>query len=67
MTSKEVKEIQKELKELLIERDTPKKIKIVATLYYPSPMCPNCKTELNEYYKNNYCKECGQRLDWSEW
>lgn len=51
--------------EKLVERDTPKKIKIGTSKHFKFPICPNCKDELNEYYKNKYCKECGQRLDWS--
>ena len=54
--------------EKLVERDTPKKIEIGTSHNFKYPICPNCKIELNEYYKyaNKYCKECGQRLDWSE-
>ena len=64
MTSKEAKDYLISL----IERDEPKKVEIGASKNFKFPICPNCKTELNEYYKyaNKFCKECGQRLDWSE-
>lgn len=51
----------------LVERDAPKKVKEGRTAFFTFPICPNCKEELNEYYKNKYCKDCGQRLDWSEY
>ena len=53
--------------EQLAERDTPKKFVIGTSKGFRFPICPNCKTELNEYYKyaNKFCKECGQRIDWS--
>lgn len=50
----------------LVDRNTPKKVEIGTLEYFRFPICPNCKEELNEYYKNKYCKECGQRLDWKE-
>ena len=52
--------------EKLVERDAPKKVETGTSKHFEFPICPNCKDELNEYYKNKYCKECGQRLDWSE-
>ena len=60
MTSKEVVNYLIEL----VEKDTPKKVEISTLAYYQ--LCPNCKTELNKYFENKYCKECGQRLDWSK-
>ncbi len=67
MTIKELNmnKMKNELIEL-IERDTPKKVVIVTVTNYVNTFCPNCKDELNEYYKRNFCKDCGQRLDWSE-
>lgn len=64
----EDKEKALEILEELVERDTPKKVKIGTSKHFKFPICPNCKTELNEYYKyaNKFCKECGQRLDWSK-
>lgn len=29
-------------------------------------ICPNCNDKVNEVADNNYCGNCGQRLDWSE-
>lgn len=54
--------------EQLVERDTPKEVEMGTSKGFKFPICPNCKTELNEYYKdaNKFCKECGQRIDWSE-
>lgn len=43
-----------------------KKVETILTKHFKIPNCPNCKIELNEYYKIKYCKECGQMLDWSE-
>lgn len=57
----------KEAFEKLLEKDTPQKVEIGTSKDFKYPICPNCKVELNEYYKNKYCKDCGQRLDWSEW
>ena len=50
------------------DRDIPKKVEIGTSKGFKFPICPNCKTELNEYYQdtNKFCKECGQRLDWEE-
>lgn len=74
MTSKEVKEIQKELMEL-IERDTPKKPLLVELdsenkHHY---VCPICNTIVNignsigyNMAFNVFCKKCGQRLEWSK-
>ena len=52
----------------LVDRDTPKKVEIGTSKNFKFPICPKCKTELNEFYKdaNKFCKECGQRIDWSE-
>lgn len=60
-------DLEKRIKELE-ERNTPKKVEIGTLKYFKFPICPNCKVELNEHYKNanKFCKECGQRLDWSE-
>ena len=54
--------------EQLVVRDTPKKVEIGTSKNFKFPICPNCKVESNEYYKyaNKFCKECGQRLDWSK-
>lgn len=51
-----------------LKRNKPMKVEIGTSKYFKFPICPNCKTELNEYYKyaNKFCKECGQKLDWSE-
>ena len=62
--------ISKPLKviEKLVERDTPKKVEIGTSEQFEFPICPNCKVELNEYYKyaNKFCKECGQRIMWEK-
>lgn len=50
----------------LVERDTPKKVGIGTSKHFKFPICPNCKYELNEYDRDKHCKECGQRLDWSD-
>lgn len=52
----------------LVDRDTPKKVEIGTSKQFKFPICPNCKVELNEYYKyaNKFCKECGQRIMWEK-
>lgn len=48
----------------LVEKETPKKVKIL-DLYVPC--CPICNNLLESdlYNKPNYCAYCGQALDWS--
>ena len=29
-------------------------------------VCPACGKDLDYWHKGNYCRECGQALDWSE-
>lgn len=66
--SEEFKEIKETLINLM-EKDTPK-APISAPYYHidgPSkshffPMCPNCH---NNSGIQDYCKNCGQKLDWS--
>ena len=37
------------------------------SFYHLSFMCPNCnQAVISQPYRPNYCKHCGQRLDWSE-
>ena len=54
--------------EKALKRNEPMKVEIGTSKHFKFPICPNCKTELNEYYKyaNKFCKKCGQRLDWSD-
>ena len=65
------------IKELVL-KETPKKptktseevrilgVSTTFTMWYR--YCPSCKVMLNPngYEKPNYCKDCGQHLDWSE-
>lgn len=52
----------------LIDKATPKKVIHMAIddkeadYYY----CPNCKADVYMDNSYNYCKNCGQALDWSE-
>lgn len=53
-----------------LEKQIPKKV-ILGYDERDSICCPNCKGEIAEmddydYYKHNYCPDCGQALDWSE-
>lgn len=50
----------------LIERDKKKKPAIVQVenYAYPSYRCPDCDMFVSSL--DNYCKECGQALDWKE-
>ena len=37
------------------------------SFYHLSFMCPNCnQAVISQPYRPNYCKHCGQKLDWSE-
>lgn len=45
----------------LKERNTPKKTKLISGL---SPLCPECGAPALRNY--DYCKRCGQAIDWSE-
>ena len=37
------------------------------TFYRIDFMCPSCDTSVvGQPYKPNYCKHCGQKLDWEE-
>lgn len=59
----------------LVEKETPKKPYYEADGYangipvYDMAYCPNCNNLFEEYENNgwgeNYCHNCGQRLDWS--
>lgn len=53
-----------------LEKQIPKKV-ILGYDEQDSICCPNCKGEIAEmddydYYKHNYCPDCGQALDWSD-
>lgn len=55
-----------------VERMKPKKPYDVeereeADFYYLAFMCPSCdEAVIGQPYRPNYCKHCGQRLDWEE-
>jgi hypothetical protein len=60
-----------------LEKQIPKKpyIQQIEVDYYEHDCyeCPNCDSFLGyvseckeEHYQNNYCPECGQKIDWSE-
>ena len=44
----------------LVERDKPKKVINV------NDECPICKCFVDFMEEDNFCPNCGQRLDWSE-
>lgn len=62
----------------LVDKATPKKptktseevrilgVSTTFTMWYR--YCPSCRVMLNPngYEKPNYCRECGQHLDWSD-
>lgn len=53
-----------------LEKQMPKKV-ILGYDERDSICCPNCKGEIAEmddydYYKHNYCPDCGQALDWGD-
>jgi hypothetical protein len=66
------------IKELVL-KETPKKptktseevrilgVSTTFTMWYR--YCPSCKVMLNPngYEKPNYCKDCGQHLDWKDY
>ena len=50
-----------------IERDTPKKPTNQFFKYrHRRGYCPGCKREIRSFYEYKVCRDCGQRLDWSE-
>ena len=61
---KEVEAIANDCNEL-IDKSMPKKFKRIKPFVYE---CPTCKEryDLNEY-DGNYCMNCGQKIDWSDW
>ena len=53
-----------------LEKQIPKKV-ILGYDEQDSICCPNCKGEIAEmddydYYKHNYCPDCGPALDWGD-
>ena len=54
--------------EQALKRNKPMKVEIGTSYNFEYHICPNCKNELNGYYKhvNKFCKKCGQKLDWSD-
>ena len=41
--------------------------RIGESYYYLAFVCPTCdETVIGQPYRPNYCKHCGQKLDWSE-
>lgn len=60
----------------LVNKETPKKPYYEGDGYadgvmvYDVARCPNCDNVFEEYENNgwgeNYCHNCGQRLDWSD-
>ena len=60
----------------LVERATPKKVKNMkdqlnfktGDFEYRSGECPVCGKEngCNEFNENEYCRGCGQRLNWED-
>ena len=75
-----ISDIHKDIRLLLelVLKETPKKptktseevrilgVSTTFTMWYR--YCPSCRVMLNPngYEKPNYCKDCGQHLDWSE-
>ena len=52
---------RRDLIQELIDRETP--MKPYYPTEYPSACCPKCFQNLGD---NNFCRNCGQRVDWSE-
>lgn len=75
-----ISDIHKDIRLLLelVLKETPKKptkkseevrilgVSTTFTMWYR--YCPKCRVMLNPngYEKPNYCKDCGQHLDWSD-
>lgn len=65
-----VERLEKENKELK-EKQIPKK-PINETGYYRDNKCPSCFKPIksgkgsSSHYRNNWCNNCGQCIDWSE-
>lgn len=65
-TKEELSEALKQLREL-VERDTSKKTTVEHDGEYSEAYCPNCHEFLDSACIGDFCTECGQRLDWSEY
>ena len=52
----------------LVDKETPMKVEWRGVLAEGTPYCPKCKWYcLSETYTNRYrCRECNQKLDWSD-
>lgn len=55
----------------ILEKQIPKK-PINETGYYRDNKCPSCLKPIksgkgsSSHYRNNWCNNCGQHIDWSE-
>ena len=61
LSIEEVLEEESNLLKELVDKATPKKPYYPEL--YPSASCPVCKSNLGD---NNFCRECGQAIDWSK-
>ena len=50
----------------LVEKEKPKKPLKYKLSNHLEIVCPNCECYVNTKKKYNYCKECGQKLDWND-
>ena len=54
-----------------LEKQIPKKVVKVDIWTYKCPICgANVETDCGDYmldYRLNYCDNCGQKLDWSDY
>lgn len=53
----------------LVDKETPMIPELLggAMTGEPKLYCPKCNYCVNDYYSNKYrCRECGQKLDWSD-
>ena len=53
-----------------IKKQIKMKVRREPGFYGPIPYCPVCNKQLTEWASkllcDNYCRDCGQALDWSE-
>ena len=55
------------LEKQIAKKPTEVDERIEEDYYYLSFLCPNCGGSVTgQPYRPDYCKHCGQKLDWSE-
>lgn len=52
---------------MTVKKPTEKDERSETDFYYLAFVCPNCNESVTgQPYRPNYCKHCGQALDWGD-